>query len=109
MDNKNLHEYKDTGLRILDVMESLLEEQKLTNALLRKLTNGKKTIPKLIRKDMVTSELLRGRALTTRNVMQILGVSRPIAIEYMNTIVKDKRFILKNYKGSIGLKIMKRL
>jgi len=104
-----LNRYKDINERILERLDSLIGEMKLQTALMRQMNNKEQIIYPEIRKDMIIHELLKGRLLRTRDVMNILNVSKPTAIQYMVSISTDKKYILKDYKGKRGLILAKKV
>jgi len=105
----DLQKYKDINEQLLERLDSIIMELQINNALLKRLSNKEEVIMPEIRKDMILSELLKGRMLRTRDVMNILKVTKPTAIDYMTNIANDKKFILKNYKGSRGLMLVKKV
>ena len=103
-----LEKYKDNGVKIVELLEELVSEMKLNNALLRQANSHDGSIPKEIKKDMILHELLKGRILRTRDVIHIIRGSKNTAIKYMTSIANDNKYILKNQKGNRGLVIAKR-
>ena len=89
--------------RLFKIMEDISADLKENNALLRRLIHKDMGIPKQVKKDMIIHELLNGKLVKTKTVMAILTVSRHTAINIMTEIARDKKYILKDYKGNKGL------
>ena len=106
-----LNRFKDNSDKIVELLEELLTESKLNNALLRRLNNDKTSekIPNQVKKDMIIHELLNGKLIKARDIMRMLKVSKPTAITYMTGIASDNKYILKDYKGNRGLILAKKV
>lgn len=107
---KGLERFKDNSDKIVELLEELVSETKLNNALLRRLNHDENDgLPRQVKKDMILHELLNGRLIKARDIMRMLKVSKPTAITYMTEIANDNKYILKDCKGNRGLILTKKV
>ena len=105
----DLKKFKNIDEQIIERLDSIIGELNINNCLMRQLLHKDSTISTEIKTDVVIQELLKGRLLRTRDIMNLLKIAKPTAIEYMTNISNNNnQFILKNYKGSRGLVLVKK-